>query len=73
MEGNPFTMPFSWRKRGGSYIPGSYGVCALYTCSYSIGMVLYFNPLTAGAVNIRFFTFLLAHYISAFYYVKDKK
>ena len=25
-----------------------------------------FNPLTAGAVHIRFLHFLLAHYISAF-------
>ena len=32
-----------------------------------------FNPLTAGAAYIRFFTVLLAHYISAFKPVKDKK
>ena len=32
-----------------------------------------FNPLTPGAVYIRFLHFLLAHYISAFKPVKDKK
>ena len=32
-----------------------------------------FNPLTAGVVHIRFLYFLLAHYISAFKPVKDKK
>ena len=31
------------------------------------------NPLTAGAVHIRSLHFLLAHYISAFEPVKDKK
>ena len=31
------------------------------------------NPLTAGAVHIYFLHFLLAHYISAFKPVKDKK
>ena len=31
------------------------------------------NPLTAGAVHIRFLHFILAHYISAFKTVKDKK
>ena len=31
------------------------------------------NPLTAGAAYIRFLHFLLAHYISAFKSVKDKK
>ena len=31
------------------------------------------NPLTAGAVHIRFSRFILAHYISAFKPVKDKK
>ena len=31
------------------------------------------NPLTAGAVHIRFLHVLLAHYISAFKHVKDKK
>ena len=31
------------------------------------------NPLTAGAVHIRFLHFILAHYISAFKPVKDKK
>ena len=31
-----------------------------------------FNPLTAGAVHMRFFTFVIAHYISAFKHVKDK-
>ena len=30
------------------------------------------NPLTAGAVHIRFLHFLLAHYISAFEHIKDK-
>ena len=34
---------------------------------------LFFNPLTAGAVHIRFLHFILAHYISAFKPVKDKK
>ena len=34
---------------------------------------LTFNPLTAGAVHIRFLHFILAHYISAFKPVKDKK
>ena len=33
----------------------------------------YFNPLPAGAVHIRFLHFLLAHYISVFKPVKDKK
>ena len=33
---------------------------------------LSFNPLTAGAVHIRFLHFLLAYYISAFKPVKDK-
>ena len=32
-----------------------------------------FNPLTAGAVYIRFLHFLLANYISAFKPVKDKE
>ena len=32
-----------------------------------------FNPLIAGAVHIRFLHFILAHYISAFKPVKDKK
>ena len=31
------------------------------------------DPLTAGAVHIRILHFLLAHYISAFKHVKDKK
>ena len=31
-----------------------------------------FNPLTASAIYIRFVTFLLAHYISAFKPVKEK-
>ena len=31
------------------------------------------NPLTAGAVHIRFLHFLLAHYISALKPVRDKK
>ena len=31
-----------------------------------------FNPLTAGAVYIRFLHFLLAHYTSAFKPAKDK-
>ena len=30
------------------------------------------KSLTAGAVHIRFFTFLLAHYISAFKHIEDK-
>ena len=30
------------------------------------------NPLTAGAVHFRFFTFLLAHHISDFKPFKDK-
>ena len=34
---------------------------------------IYFNPLTAGAVHIRFLYFLLAYYISAFKHNKDKK
>ena len=29
------------------------------------------NPLTAGAVHIRFLHFLLAHYISAFKHIED--
>ena len=33
----------------------------------------FFNPLTAGAVHIRFSHFILTHYISAFKPVKDKK
>ena len=33
----------------------------------------WFNPLTAGAVHIRFLHYILAHYISAFKHVKDKK
>ena len=32
-----------------------------------------FNPLTAGAVHIRFLHFLSAHYISDFKHVKGKK
>ena len=32
-----------------------------------------FNPLTAGAVHIRFLHFFIAHYISAFEPVKKKK
>ena len=32
-----------------------------------------FNPLTTGAVHIRFLHFILTHYISAFKPVKDKK
>ena len=32
-----------------------------------------FNTLTAGAVHVRVLHFLLAHYISAFKHVKDKK
>ena len=32
-----------------------------------------FNSLTAGAVHIRFLHFLLAHYISDFKHIKDKK
>ena len=32
-----------------------------------------FNPLTARAVHIRFLLFIIAHYISAFKPVKDKK
>ena len=35
--------------------------------------VLPFNPLTAGAIHIRFLHFLSAQYISAFKDVKDKK
>ena len=31
------------------------------------------NPLTASAVYIRFLHFLLAHYVSAFKHIKDKK
>ena len=31
------------------------------------------NPLTAGAVHIRFLHFLLAHHISAFKHVKVKR
>ena len=31
-----------------------------------------FNPITAGAVHIRFLHFLLAHYISAFKHVQIK-
>ena len=31
------------------------------------------NPLTVGAVHIRLLHFLLAHYISTFKPVKDKK
>ena len=31
------------------------------------------NPSTAGAVHIRFLHFILAHHISAFKPVKDKK
>ena len=31
------------------------------------------NPLTAGAVHIRFLHFLLAHCISAFKHIKGKK
>ena len=34
---------------------------------------IYDNPLIAGAVHIRFLHFLLAHYISAFKHIKDKK
>ena len=34
--------------------------------------IVVFNPLTAGAVYIRFLHFLLAHYISAFKPVQDK-
>ena len=32
-----------------------------------------FNPLTAGAVHIRFLHFILAYYVSAFKPIKDKK
>ena len=32
-----------------------------------------FNPFTAGVVHIRLLLFLLAHYISAFKPVNDKK
>ena len=41
--------------------------------SFCKGMMYVFNPLTAGAVHIRFLHFLLAHYISAFKHIKDKK
>ena len=34
--------------------------------------VVGFNPLTAGAVHIRFLHFLLAHYISALNLLKIK-
>ena len=34
---------------------------------------VHLDPLAAGAVHIRFSNFLLAHYISAFKHVKDKK
>ena len=38
-----------------------------------MGDVYFFlNPLTAGAVHIRFFTFFSAYYISAFNPVRDK-
>ena len=36
-------------------------------------IIIMFNPLTAGAVHIRFLHFILAYYISAFKRVKDKK
>ena len=39
---------------------------------YSSG-ILTPNPLTAGAVHIRFSHFISAHYISAFKPVKDQK
>ena len=41
--------------------------------SFFVVFVFVFNPLTAGAVHIRFLHFLLAHYISAFKPVEDKK
>ena len=34
---------------------------------------IFINPLTAGADHTRFLHFILAHYISAFKPVKDKK
>ena len=51
-------------------------------CNYLLSLVpfsatfessyCFLNPLTAGAVHIRFLHFLLAHYISAFKPVTDK-
>ena len=38
---------------------------------YSLMLAL--SPLTTGAVHISFLHFILAHYISAFKLVKDKK
>ena len=40
---------------------------------YAINLYYQFNPLTAGAAYIVFFYIFLAHYISAFKPVKDKK
>ena len=58
-------------------------LCCLFRVSSVVGNVaeephrccafVFFHPLTAGAVHIRFLQFLLAHYISAFKPVKDKK
>ena len=38
-----------------------------------ISALYFLNPLIASAVHIRFLHFILAHYISAFEHIKDKK
>ena len=45
-------------------------ICQLTLCLL-IATIVVFNPLTAGAVHIRFLHFSLAHYISALKPVKD--
>ena len=52
-------------------------ILVLFCCYLSHCVVCFINPLTAGAVHIHFFHFLLAHYTAfklfIFNIIKDKK
>ena len=52
--------------------PDCHASHARVLCSIPADLTWVFNPLTAGAVHIRFLHVLLSHYISNFKPVKEK-